>query len=196
MLSSIELCGDQLKESITAEYEGEKLQYFTDGNNAVFVSDGTAYSGTTEQFGTQDYSGFDTFVAHVVGDLETLVGCASSAEKMESKDLTLYMLSFDPQKYIATDPTLTMLSEAGMPVKDAILTIGFDKGGNVASMIAAINFEDSGLVETLEFSDFDSTVVDPTPEATKTYEQMDKDMQQQIEQLMKELDALDASANA
>ena len=89
-----------------------------------------------------------------------------------------------------------MLSEAGMPVKDAILTIGFDKGGNVASMIAAINFEDSGLVETLEFSDFDSTVVDPTPEATKTYEQMDKDMQQQIEQLMKELDALDASANA
>lgn len=185
---------DQLKESITAEYEGEKLQYFTDGTNVVFVLDGTAYSGTPEQFGAQDYSGFDTFIKHVIGDLDAIVGCATSAQKVDADGLNVYALTLDPQKYIASDPALTMLADAGYPVKEALLTVGLNKDGNAVSMSMVVGFEDSGLVETLEFSDFGSTVVDPTPEATKTYEEMDEDKRQEIEQLIKTLDAYDASA--
>lgn len=189
-----DMSGDQPRESITAEYGGEKLQYFTDGKNAVFVSDGTAYSGTAEQFGAQDYSGFDTYIKHVIGDLDAIVGCTTSAQKVDADGLNVYAFTLDPQKYIASDPTLTVLADAGHPVKEALLTIGLNKDGNVVSMNMVVGFEDSGLVETLEFSDFGNTFVDPTPEATKTYEEMDEDRQREIEQLIKTLDAYDASA--
>ncbi len=189
-----DMSGDQPKESITAEYGNEKLQYFTDGKNAVLVLDGTAYSGTAEQFGAQDYSGFDTFIKHVIGERDAIIGYTTSAQKVDADGLNVYALTLDPQKYLASDPMLTVLADAGYPVKDALLTISLNKDGNVVSMNMVVGFEGSGLVESLEFSDFGSTVVDPTPEATKTYEEMDEDKQQEIEQLIKTLDAYDASA--
>ena len=71
----------QLNESIEIEYLGEKARYFTDGTDAVLDFDGTVTSGTTEQFKTQEYSGFDTFVSHAIGEMETLVACADTARR-------------------------------------------------------------------------------------------------------------------
>ena len=189
-----EMDGDQLKESVSAEYEGIKMQYFTDGKNAVFVSDGPAYSGTAEQFGAQDYSGFDAFIKHTIGDLEALVGCVDSAEKAEGDGLTYYILTLDPAKYIATDELLAALAQAGMPVEGAVFSVAFDKSGNVASMDLALAFSDFALTETLAFSDFDSTVADPAPEATVTFEEMEESARLQIEELMKNLDSYEGSA--
>lgn len=190
-----DLSSDQPKESITAEYGGQKLQFFTDGKTAVFVSDGNAYSGTPRQFGAEDYSGFDTFVKHVVGDLETVVGCAASAEKAESSGPACYMLTLDPEKYMASDGALTMLKEEGYPVKAATLTIALNESGNIGLMSLIVDFEGSSIEETLEFSDFNSTEVEPTPKATKTYEEMDEGMRSQIQEMMKELDAYNSSAS-
>ena len=185
--------GTEPKESITAEYADKKLQYFIDSKKDVLVIDGTAYSGTTEQFGTKDYIGFETFVKHVIGDFDTIAGCATSAEKADSSGPASYMLTLDPEKYMASDEALTALKELVFPVKDALLTIVFDEKGNVSMMSMIVGFEGSSIEETLEFSDFNSTVVDPAPEATKTYEEMEKSMQMEIQTLMKELDAYSSS---
>ena len=190
-----DMSGAEPKESITAEYAGEKLQYFTDSKKDVLVIDGTAYSGTTEQFGTKGYIGFETFVKHAIGDLDTLASCATSAEKAETDGPASYMLTLDPEKYMATDEALTSLKELGFPVKDALLTITLDEKGNVSLLSMIVGFEGSSIEETLEFSDFNSTVVDPTPEATKTYEEMDEGLRMKIQTLMSELDAYSASAS-
>lgn len=190
-----DISDNQLKESVAAEFGDIKMQYFTDDKNAVFVFDGTAYSGTDEQFGAQDYSGFDDFIKHTIGDFDSLVGCTVSAEKMESNGMTLYTLTLDPEKYVASDAILAALAEAGFPVKGASLTIGFDEKGMVSLMNETFSFEASTITENLAFSDFDSTVVDPAPEATKTYEEMGEDLQHEIEGLMKQLDSFEVPAD-
>jgi hypothetical protein len=62
-------------------------------------------------------------------------------------------------------------------------------------MSLIVDFEGSSIEETLEFSDFNSTEVEPTPKATKTYEEMDEGMRSQIQEMMKELDAYNSSAS-
>jgi len=188
-----DMSGDQLKESVSAEYEGQKLQYFTDGKTAVFVSDGPVYSGTVEQFGTEDYSGFDVFLAHVIGELGMIAGCTTAVDKTEADGSTNYLLTLDPEKYAASDEMLTALAASGAPITQALFTIGLDGNGNVTSMNLALSFGDSSIVENLAFSDFNSTVVDPAPEATIKYEEMEASMQQELKTLMGDLDAFRAS---
>ena len=83
--------------------------------------DGTVISGTTEQFKTQEYSGFDTFVSHVIGEMETLVACAGTAAITKSDGLTNYVLTLDADKLAAMTEELTALKEEGIPVKDATI---------------------------------------------------------------------------
>ena len=46
------------------------------------------------------------------------------------------------------------------------------------------------------FSDYDSTVIDPMPEADKTYEEMEEDMAKKIDALYEELDTAEGSAGS
>lgn len=179
----------QLNESIEIEYLGEKARYFTDGTDAVLDFDGTVISGTTEQFKTQEYSGFDTFVSHVIGEMETLVACADTAAITKSDGLTNYVLTLDADKLAAMTEELTALKEEGIPVKDATLALFFDEDENVRSMELSLGFDGYGIAERLEFSDINNTEVDPEPEATMAYEEAEKELQVQIDELFKELDA-------
>ncbi len=181
--------GDKIKTSAVAEVGGVQLRYFTDGEDAVFVTDGSAYSGTTEQFDLPYAKGFKAFLDNKVGDLNTLVDCAASIEKMESNGLTFYLLTLDPEKYIASDEVLTLLADSGTPVKEALFTVGFEEDGSFASMDLAIAYENSTHANHLLFSDYDNTVIDPMPAADKTFEEMEADMQAKLDELNKELES-------
>lgn len=188
--------GDKLKTCMTGEIGDYKIQYFSDGNDAVCVTDGPVYSGTTEQFGMTYAAGVDAYIANEVGDLNALIDCAASVEKMESNGLTFYMLTLDPKKYIASDEILTLMADSGTPVKEAFFTIGFEEDGSIASMDLAVTYEKSKNWRGLMFSDYDSTVIDPMPEANKTYEEMEEDMTMKVDALYEGLDTAESAAGS
>lgn len=188
--------GDKLKTCMTGEIGDYKIQYFSDGNDAVCVTDGPVYSGTTEQFGMTYAAGVDAYIANEVGDLNALIDCAASVEKMESKGLTFYALMLDSEKYIASDEILTLMAESGTPVKVAFFTIGFEKDGSIASMDLTVTYEKSKNWRGLVFSDYDSTVIDPMPEANKTYEEMEEDMTMKVDALYEGLDTVESEAGS
>lgn len=183
--------GDKLKTSMTGEIGDIKIQFFSDGDDAVCVTDGPVYSGTTEQFELSHFAGIDTYLMETIGDPNVLIDCAANAEKLESHGLTYYMLTLDPEKYIASDEILTMMADSGESVREAFFTIGFEEDGSIASMDLAITYETFKNWKGLMFSDYDSTVIDSMPEADKTYEEMEADSQAKIDALYDELEMTD-----
>lgn len=184
-----DMSGDKLKTSLEAELDDVKLQYFTDGDDAVIVTDGPVYSGTAEQFGLTHTGGVDAYLKGTIGDFDTLVNCVASAEKLESNGLTFYMLTLDPAKYIASDEILTLMADNGEAVKEALYTIGFEEDGSLATIDEAITYEGFKTWTGLTFSDYDSTVIDPMPKADKTYDEMEEDIAAKLAELSDELDA-------
>lgn len=181
--------GDELKTDMTGEIEGVKIRYCSDGDEAVCVTDGPVYSGTTEQFGEAHFAGVEAFLKEEVGDLNTLIGCADTVEKAQEGDLTVYTLTLDPEKYMASDEILTMMKEYGDPVVSAVFELGFDGEGHLASIHEAVEYSASIADRTYTLSDFDSTEVGPMPEADKTYEEMEADIDEKYKALEDELDA-------
>ena len=181
--------GGQLKTSANVDMSGLKLEYITDGDNAVFVSDGPVYSGTTEQFDLNFSDGLEAFLLDSIGDLNVLADCAADAEKMESKGLTFYTFTLDPEKYIASDEALKTLADYGTTVKEAMVTVGFDEDGTIASIDRTIDYGDTIASKHMVFSDYNSTVVEAMPEATKTFEEMEADSQAKLDALYGEDDA-------
>lgn len=187
--------GDKLKTSVSTDIEDVTLQYFTDGDDAVFVTDGPVYSGKVDQFDLSHAKGFEAFLTSTVGDLSKLADCAASVEKMEQDGLKFYMVTLDPQKYTASDEALTVLAKYGNTVKEALLTVGFNENGNIISVDLGVTYEqgDSKL-DHLVFSDYDSTVIDPMPAADRTYEDMEADMQLKLDALAKQLEDEEGSS--
>ena len=180
--------GDQLKTSAEAEISDMKLGYITEGDKAVFISDGPVYSGTPEQFALISSEGVEAYLDYTIGDLNVLADCAANVEKMASNGLTFYTLTLDPQKYIDSDEILQVLAESGSPVKEALVTIGFEEDGSICSIDKKVAFEDLTKLNNLVFSDYDNTTVEAMPEADKTYEEMEADMQEKLDALSDELD--------
>ena len=172
-----DISSDPLRTSATMDVEGTITQFFTAGGDAVYVADGSAYSGTVEQFAIPFANGFDAYIASTIGDLNVLIDCASAVEKDVVNASTVYRLTLDPEKYIATDEALGILADTGSPVQEAYVTIGFDDNGRIASIDQAVNYGTSTISKTLSIADYDSTSVEPIPEATKTFE----DLQAEIE---------------
>ena len=170
--------GDKLKTSMTGESMGIKIQYFSDGDDAVCVSDGPVYSGTTEQFDMVHFKGLEAYLENTVGDLNTIVDCVDTIAKEQKGTETVYTLTLDPEKYIKSDEILTaMAEELDDPVIEAVYTIGFDQDGHITLIRVETKYKDSASELDVAFSNFDSTVIDSMPEADKTYEDMEADIE-------------------
>ena len=180
--------GDALKTSLTAEIGDIKLEYFSDGDEAVCVTDGPVYSGTTEQFDLESFKGADAYLESTIGDLDTLVDCAATVEKTQTGATVAYRLTLDPDKYIASDEILTTMAESGDPVLGAAITIEFGEDGSIASIDKVVEYEKLVASWSLAFSDYDSTVIAAMPEADKTFEEMDADIQDKMDALDRELE--------
>lgn len=180
--------GDKLKTSMLAEIGDIKIAYYSNGNDAVCVTDGPVYSGTTEQFGEVHFAGVEAYLADAFGDLNKIIDSVGTVEKGQQGDLTVYTLTLDPEKYMASDEILTIMKESGNPVESAVFTFGFDKEGHLALIHEVVEYTTSIADRAETFSDFDSTVVDPMPAADKTYEEMEADIEEKYAALEKELD--------
>ena len=192
-LYKFDASGEKLKTSAEIEIGGVKLAYYTDGDDAVCVTDGPVYSGTVEQFELSYAAGADVYLKDAIGDLGTLVDCAAQVEKMESNGITAYLMTLDPEKYIESDEALKLLAQYGSPVKEAFFTISFDEDGSIGSLDLAVAYEDSKKMTNLMLKDYDSTTVDPMPEATRTFEDMEQDMQLKYDALFAQLEAAEAA---
>lgn len=187
--------GDKLKTSMETELEGVKLQYFTEGDDAVFVTDGPIYAGTVEQFDLSHGKGFDAYIKDTVGDPNVLLDCASSIEKMEVQDLSIYILNLDPAKYIASDEVLGAIAQAGDPVTEARFSIGINGDGSIASVDLIVSYETNHTRGShLLFADYGSTTVDPMPAADRTYEDMEADMKLKLDAMAKQLESEETGA--
>ena len=77
---------------------------------------------------------------------------------------------------------------------EALLTYTFEEGGSLAAIDLVVTYGQSHTKGYhLMFTDYDSTVVDPLPEADKTYEDMEDDMLQKVEEIEKQLGAVEGS---
>ena len=187
--------GDTVKTSAEADVLGVKLVYYTDGDDAVLVTDGPVYSGTTEQFDIAYAGGLGSYLGQIIGEEGTLVECTAKIEKSEAGGMSFYSFTLDPEKYMASDEALSMLKESGSPVKEAVITIGFDEDGSIASVDKKVVYEDVTSVWNLVLSDHNKTTVDPMPEATATYEEMQEAEQMKLDQVFGEGQSADADEN-
>lgn len=175
--------GDQLRTSAEINSMGVKLAYYTDGDDVVFMSDGPAYSGTVDQFDLTHAQGVGAYLDNAIGTIDTIVDCVANVEKEEIRGLTYYTLTLDPQKYAASDEILNALAESGTSVKEATFTFCFDEDGSVGAIDKVVTYENSSIVKNLYFKDYNKTVVDEMPKATKTYEDMEADSQAKLDQI-------------
>lgn len=174
---------------MVGEIDDIAIRYCSDGDDAVCVTDGPVYSGTTEQFDQSHFAGVEAYLEGAVGDLNTIADCVGSVAKEQQDGLTAYTLTLDPEKYMASDEILTMMKEYGDPVVSAVFTLGFDGEGHLASIHEVVEYAKSIADRTYTLSDFDSTTVDPMPAADKTFEEMEADINEKYEALEDELDA-------
>lgn len=189
--------GDKLKTSMTAELGDIKLQYFSNGEDAVCVTDGPVYSGTTEQFDQTHFAGAAAYLKEATWDLNDIVGCVATATKSEQDGMTVYELTLDPEKYMASDEILQIMAESGDPILSAVVYIGFDPNGYIVWVDNKTDYKLSTTEKSLSLSDFDSTVIEPMPQADKTYEEMEADIKQKLDAYSEELekaDGVDAAA--
>ena len=181
--------GEKLKTSADAEIADVKMTYYTDGDAAVLVTDEGVYSGTVEQFELNFADGVEAFLKESVGSADIFADCAADVEKTETNGLTFYTLTLDPQKYTASDESLQMLADYGSPIEEALVTIGFEEDGSLASLDRKLTYPQSTFVKNMSFSDYNATVVDPMPEATKTFEEMESDIETKLGEFEENLGA-------
>ena len=188
--------GDKVRTSVKSEIEDITLQYFTEGDDAVCVTDGPAYSGTTDQFGLEHAAGAKAYLESATGDLNTIFNCVKTVTKSQQDGMTVYELALDPEKRIASDEIFQLLADNGDPVLNEGIIIGFDENGYLMWANEKREFKDSTAEKNMMFSDFDSTVVDPMPEADKTYDDMQADMDEKYEELFAELEEAESAEGA
>lgn len=171
----------KMRTSADMETEGLAMRYVTDGDKAVCVTDGPSYSGTPDQFGLTHAGGAKAYIESTIGKLDALVSYASDIAKEQKGDGTTYTLTLDTDMYIKADETMKMLADSGNPVKEAVVTIGFDKDGHMTTVANKLTYGTSSNERTCTLTDFDKTTVEELPKADKTYEDFEKDQQLKLE---------------
>ena len=181
--------GDKLKTYYTSTIDGITLEYYSVGDDAVCVTDGPVYSGKTEQFGMSHFAGAAEYLTDDIGNLDTIVDSVGTVTKEEQGDTTVYTLTMDTEKYIAADEILTTLAENDeTKLTEAVITFGLDKDGRVVSTSKVTKSPISTGETTIIISDFDSTEIGAMPEATKTYEDMESDMNEKYDAFFNDVD--------
>ena len=185
--------GDKVRTSVKSEIEDITLQYFTEGDDAVCVTDGPAYSGTTDQFGLEHAAGAKAYLESATGDLNTIFNCVKTATKSQQDGMTVYELTLDPEKRIASDEVFQILADAGDPVQAESIILGFDDKGYLVWANEKREFKLSSLEKNLTLTDFDNTTVEPMPKADKTYEEMEADIDEKYDAFFADLDKNEAA---
>lgn len=180
--------GDTLRTSMVTQIDDVTLAYYSDGDDAVVVTDGPVYSGTTEQFDLPHFKGVESYLTDTFGDLHVIVDCADTVTKGQQGDATIYTITVNPEKYIAADELLALLAEYGDPLQSATFTFGFDQQGRMVMAESVEEYTTDIAHRVVTLSDFDSTVVEPMPEADRTYEQMEQDEQMKLDALAKQIE--------
>ena len=191
-LYKFDASGSKLRTSAEVSIDKLKLVYYTDGTDAVFVSDGPVYSGTTEQFDLGFADGVEDYLDDAIGDLDDLVAYVDTVEKVEKDGLRLYTLALDADAYAASDDNLQLLKDSGTTLAEAQVSVGFGSDGRIASLGKNLSFEDFSRMTDILFSDYDNTAVEAMPKADKTFEQMEADSQAKLDALAAQIDADEA----
>ena len=178
---------------MTSEIEDITLQYFTEGDDAVCVTDGPVYSGTVEQFELAHAAGAQAYLESATGDLNTIFDCVKTATKSQQDGMTVYELTLDPEKRIASDEVFQILADAGDPVQAESIILGFDDKGYLVWANEKREFKLSSLEKNLMLTDFDNTTVEPMPKADKTYEEMEADIDEKYDAFFADLDKNEAA---
>lgn len=173
--------GGKMRTSADMEMEDLTMRYVTDGDKAVCVTDGPSYAGTADQFALMHADGAKAYIESTIGKLDALVSYASDIAKEQKGDGTVYTLTLDTDMYTKSDETMKMLADSGNPVKEAIVTIGFNKDGRMVTVGNKLTYGASSNERTCTLTDFDKTTVEELPKATKTYEDFEKDQQVKLD---------------
>lgn len=169
--------GDKPKTSSVLEDKETQMEYYSEGDDVVCVSDGTAYSGTAEQFETRHTEGAEAYLKNAIGDLDAFVDCIDTVSEGVIEGVNGFELILDAKKAAEVDEELKTVAEVGSPAKDVYITVGFDDAGRIAWMTRTCVFDTITSSTLLDLTDYDSTVVDPLPEASKTYEDLAAELQ-------------------
>ena len=188
--------GDTVRTSTTYEVGDIALQYITDGDNVACVTDGPIYSGTAEQFELPHAAGFKAYLKSATGDMNAIIDCVATVSKSQQDGMTVYELTLDPEKRIASDEVFQILAESGDPILSESIIVGFDANNYLVWANEKREFQASAAEKNMTFTDFDSTVVEPMPEADKTFEDMEADIDAKYEDFFAELEKAEGAEGA
>ena len=175
--------GDAVKASSSCDFQGSTYKSFVDGDKAVIEIDGGAFAGTVEEMSAQEMTSVDELLKTKVGDFEAITSCVSAADVDEQGDNTIYALTIDPDKYAETDEIEKALADAGF--KNEVFTVSYEFGADGKLLSVSVNtvtaYETTQA--TLNFTDYDATVVDSAPKTDKTYADMSAEIQKAVDAL-------------
>ena len=178
--------GETMKASSSTDFFGSTISAFLDGDKAVVDFDGDAYAGTIDEIGVHEMTSIDELLNTKVGDFDTIMSCVSAADIGKQGDNTVYALVVDTEKYAEADEVQKELSEAGL--KKDVFAVSYEFGAD--GKLVSVNVFESMSFQTTEaslnFTDYDATVVDPVPETDKTYADMSADIQAAVDELSSE----------
>ena len=173
---------------MTCQIDDITLQYFTEGDDAVCVTDGPVYSGTVEQFDLQHAAGAKAYLQSATGELGKIFDCVDTVKKSQQDGMAVYEMTLDPEKRIASDEIYKIMADNGDPLVAESIILGFDEKGYLVWANEKREFKGSVAEKNIMLTDFDNTVVDPMPKADKTYEEMEADIDAKYEVFFAELE--------
>ena len=150
---------------------GIEMQIYIDGDDVVIASQGQAYSLTLEELeamGYSQYSSIDNIMKSQGGDFSAYKDAVQSVEKTTEGDETIYTVTCDPEKIMSSSEANAALSQLGGSVSFDSAKLVYHV--NASNQLTGFDMELAGKAYSMTFNgkvyDYDSTVVDPAPEAT------------------------------
>ena len=182
----IDQSGEAVKASSSTNLGGSTFNAFLDGDKAVIEIDGEAYAGTAEEMSVHEMTSVDELLKTKVGDFETIMSCVSAADVAKQGSNTVYALTVDTEKYAQADELEKALADAGL--KKELFAVSYEFGAD-GKLLSVSVFETTSLgttEATLNFTDYDTTVVDQAPETDKTYADMNADIKAAVDDVLNE----------
>lgn len=175
--------GETMKACSSTDLQGSTINTYLDGDKVVIDFDGDAYAGTTEEMDVNELTSIEALLKTKVGDFDTITSCVSAADVVKQGENTVYALTIDTEKYAEADEVEKALSEAGLQKELFTVSYEFGADGKLLSVSVLEKTALNTTEATLNFTDYDATVVDQAPETDKTYADMNADIQAAVDDL-------------
>lgn len=166
-VAKFDLSGERTTSSITYKLSDSTYKTYYDGQDMVCdFGGGDVFKATADELDEDEKAlSVEAFESDLLGQFDSIVASASTIEKTSVDGGVLYTLTLDPKLLAKHDEELAGM---GADVSAATVSYEFDSDGRLVKLTSSQDTSFGVVDETVECSDYNSTVVDPAPETDRT----------------------------